>query len=179
MMAFIIGLAFGACLERSGLGSAKKLMGQFNLTDLAVFKVMFSAIITAMLGMFWLSRFGLVDVTRVYVPETFILPQLVGGVVFGAGFALAGLCPGTSCVAAASGRGDGLAVVLGMFAGVLGFGFVLPSIETFYSSTSRGALTLPTVLGMSQGGVVLLIVFAALVGFVVAEWLEQRPGTPT
>ena len=105
--AIVIGIAFGWTLERAGLGSARKLTGQFYFTDLTVFKVMFSAILVAMLGVFWLGRIGVLDLSRVYVPETFLLPQLVGGVVFGAGFVVAGLCPGTSCVAAATGRVDG------------------------------------------------------------------------
>src|SRR4051812_10108146 len=50
-----VGIAFGWCLERAGLGSAPKLMGQFTLRDMTVLKVMFSAILTAMLGLFWLS----------------------------------------------------------------------------------------------------------------------------
>ena len=109
VVALIIGVAFGWCLERSGMGSARKLMGQFYLTDLTVFKVMFTAIITAMLGIFWLGWIGVLDIARVYVPETYILPQLVGGIIFGVGFATAGLCPGTSCVSAVTGRGDGVA----------------------------------------------------------------------
>src|SRR3954469_22472983 len=83
--ALAIGAAFGWCLERAGMGSARKLAGQFYLTDLTVFKVMFSAIVTAMLGAFWLGRLCMLDLSRVYVPETFILPQIVGGLVFGAG----------------------------------------------------------------------------------------------
>ena len=153
-----IGVAFGACLERAGLGSARKLMGQFSLRDLAVFKVMFTAIVTAMLGLFWLSRLGVVDMNRVYLPETFIIPQLVGGVVFGVGFALAGLCPGTSCVAAATGRGDGLATVVGMFGGVLITGAMLPQFQQFFVSTARGGLTLPNALGLSDGSVIALVV---------------------
>jgi uncharacterized membrane protein YedE/YeeE len=168
-----IGIAFGACLERSGLGSARKLMGQFNLTDLTVFKVMFSAIVTAMLGAFLLSRVGVLDLSKVHLPETWLVPQLVGGVVFGIGFALAGLCPGTSCVAAATGRGDGLAVVIGMFAGVFATGLALPSLESFFRSTSRGGLTLPTLLGASEGVVVFVIVMIALAGFAVAERIER------
>src|SRR4051812_37854809 len=109
--ALLIGVAFGFVLERAGLGNARKLAGQFLLTDLTVFKVMFSAIVTAMLGTFWLSRAGLIDLAAIYVPDTFLPSQIVGGLVFGAGFAIAGLCPGTSCVSAASGRGDGVAVV--------------------------------------------------------------------
>ena len=99
--AVAIGVAFGAALERAGLGSARKLVGQFYGTDLTVFKVMFSAIVVAMLGAFWLGRLGVLDLARVDVPETWLVPQLVGGALFGAGMATAGLCPGTSCVAAA------------------------------------------------------------------------------
>ena len=50
VVAFVIGLGFGFFLERAGFGSARKLVAQFYLTDLAVFKVMFTAIVTAMLG---------------------------------------------------------------------------------------------------------------------------------
>src|SRR6202012_3495275 len=111
--ALALGAAFGWCLERAGMGSARKLSGQFYLTDLTVFKLMFSAIVTAMLGAFWLGRIGLLDLSRVYVPETYVVPQLIGGLLFGVGFAIGGLCPGTSCVAAATGRGDGLSVFVG------------------------------------------------------------------
>jgi len=172
--ALAIGVAFGWCLERSGLGSARKLVGQFYGTDLAVFKVMFSTIVTAMLGAFWLARLGVLDLGRVYVPETWLLPQLVGGLVFGAGFGVAGLCPGTSCVAAATGRGDGAAVMAGFFAGVLAMGLALPGIERFYLGTARGAFTLPSLLGVPHGVVVLGVVLVALAGFRGAGWIERR-----
>jgi hypothetical protein len=170
---FFIGVAFGACLERAGLGSARKLMGQFNLRDLAVFKVMFSAIVTAMLGLFWLSKLGVLDIGRVYLPETFLVPQLVGGAIFGVGFALAGLCPGTSCVAAATGRGDGLAAMIGMFVGVLAMGAALPAFQRFFTSTARGGFTIPSALGVSEGVVVLGIVAIAIAGFAIAPRIER------
>jgi hypothetical protein len=173
-VAFGVGLGFGWCLERAGLGSARKLMGQFQLTDLAVFKVMFSAIVTAMLGLFWLSRTGVVDLSRVYVPETFVAPQLVGGVLFGAGMALAGLCPGTSCVAAVTGRVDGVAVAGGFFSGVLLTGLALPAVERFYGSGARGGVTLDAVLGTSTGVMVLAVVALAMAGFAVADRIERR-----
>jgi uncharacterized membrane protein YedE/YeeE len=173
-VATLIGIAFGWTLERAGLGSAPKLAGQFYLTDLTVFKVMFSAIVTAMLGAFWLSRFGVLDLSQVYVPETFLLPQLAGGLLFGAGFVVAGLCPGTSCVAAATGRGDGAMVMLGMFSGVLVTGLAFDPLRRFYESTARGSLTLPELLHVPSGVVVGAIVAMALLGFQVAERLEKR-----
>jgi hypothetical protein len=176
--ALAIGVAFGWCLERAGMGSARKLSGQFYLTDLTVFKMMFSAIVTAMLGAFWLGRIGVLDLSRVYVPETFVAPQLVGGLVFGAGFAIGGLCPGTSCVAAATGRGDGLMLMAGMFSGVLLTGLAFKPLEHFYTSTSRGSLTLPQVLHLPYGVVVALVVCVAILGFRVAEAVEARFGDP-
>jgi len=173
-LAVVVGIAFGFTLERAGLGSARKLMGQFFLTDLTVFKVMFSAIVTAMLGTFWLSRLGVIDVTGLPIPETYLLPQLAGGALFGVGFALAGLCPGTSCVAAASGRGDGAAVVAGMFTGVLATGLAFPALLTFYESGARGAFTLPQLLNLPYGLVVFLVVLMALAGFAAAERIEKR-----
>ena len=173
-IALAIGIAFGWCLERSGMGSARKLAGQFYLTDMTVFKVMFTAIVTAMLGVFWLGWLGVLNISRVYVPETFILPQLIGGIIFGIGFAIGGLCPGTSCVSAVTGRIDGLMVVIGMFVGVFVTGFFFSFLERFYNSTARGQLTLPTALHLPYGVVVLVVVLFALGGFRLAELLEKR-----
>ncbi len=178
VVAVLLGMAFGWFLERGGMGNARKLAGQFYFTDLAVLKLMFSAILTAMLGLFWLSWAGLLDLSRVNVPETFIVPQLVGGVVFGIGFAVGGLCPGTSCVAAATGRQDGLALVGGMLTGVFVFGEAFPVVQRFADSTARGAWTLPEALGLSHGTVVGMIVAAALGAFAGAEWLERRAERP-
>ena len=125
---------------------------------------------------------GLLDLSRVYVPETYILPQAVGGLVFGVGFAAGGLCPGTSCVAAATGRKDGLTLMAGMLMGVFVFGEAFPAIEPFADATARGAWTLPQALGLSYGTVVGLVVAVALGAFAGAEWLErrvERPARPT
>jgi uncharacterized membrane protein YedE/YeeE len=172
--AVLIGLAFGWCLERAGMGSARKLTAQFYLRDLTVFRLMFSAIVTAMLGAFWLARVGILDLSRVYVPETFIFPQLVGGLVFGVGFAIGGLCPGTSCVAAVTGRLDGMLLVAGMFTGVLTTGLAFRPLAHFYEMTARGAFTLPQLFHVPYGVAVALVVGVALVGFHIAEKLEAR-----
>jgi uncharacterized protein len=169
MTAPVLGFGFGWCLERAGLGSARKLAGQFYLTDLTVFKVMFSALLTAMLGAFWLDRFGILDLQLVYLPETFVWPQLAGGALFGAGFLFAGLCPGTSCVAAASGRGDGLAVAGGMLLGVLLFNLSYSQLEGVYTSSALGRVTLSDLAGTSRGLLVGFVAGAALAAFAIVE----------
>ena len=117
---------------------------------------------------------AVLELSRVEVPGTWLAPQAVGGVVFGLGLAMAGLCPGTSCVAAASGRGDGLAVVLGMFSGVLVTGIAFSPLRGLYEATARGPLTLPVWLGVPYGAVVIAVVAIALAGFAVAERIERR-----
>ena len=78
-VAIAIGIAFGFALERAGLGSARRLPAQFRLTDLTAFKVMFTAILTAMLVVYFLGQLGVVDVARIRVPGTFLVPQAVVG----------------------------------------------------------------------------------------------------
>ncbi len=171
----LIGAAFGWALEQAGLADAPRLAGQFYGRDFTVLKVMFSAILTAMLGLFWLARLGVIDLAAIYVPDTYLMPQIAGGLIFGAGFVLSGLCPGTSCVAAATGRGDGLAVIVGVFAGVLAMGLAFPWIARFYNATALGGLTLPQWTHLPYGVVVAAVAVLALGVFAALEHLEKRP----
>ncbi|MBI3195664.1 MAG: YeeE/YedE family protein [Ignavibacteriae bacterium] len=173
-LAVVIGIGFGFFLEQAGFGSSVKLAQQFYLRDLTVFKVMFSAIITAMLGLFWLSWLGFIDLSLVRILPTYLVPQLVGGLLFGVGFVMGGYCPGTCCVAAVTGKMDGWIHLLGMISGIIVFGELFPLISDFYSSTPLGELTLQQVFNLSHGSVVLLIVLVALAGYYGAEKLEAR-----
>jgi uncharacterized membrane protein YedE/YeeE len=174
LWALAIGLAFGWFLERGGMGNARKLAAQFYNTDMAVFKILFSAVVTAMLGLFWLGRLGLVEVSLVYVPGTWVVPQLLGGLVFGVGFVMGGLCPGTSCVALSSGRKDGLAVLAGMLFGILVFGEAFPVLEGLYSATPVGTVTLSELAGIPYAAAVLVVAAVAVAMFRAAEWIESR-----
>jgi uncharacterized protein len=120
-IAVALGFGFGFCLERAGFGSARKLTAVFYLYDMAVVKVMFSAIVTAMTGIFLLSTAGLLDVGELYLEPTNLAAQALGGLVFGAGFIVGGYCPGTCVAAMATGRKDGYSFALGMLAGVLAY----------------------------------------------------------
>ena len=174
LLAVVIGIGFGFFLEQAGFGSSVKLAQQFYLRDLTVFKVMFTAIVTGMLGLFWLSWLGFVDLSLIRVLPTYLVPQLVGGLVFGIGFVMGGYCPGTCCVAAVTGRMDGWMHLTGMFAGIVLFGELFPVMGDWYSSTPMGEITLSQVFDLSHGTMVLLIVLAALAGFYGAERLEGR-----
>ena len=176
IIAFFIGIGFGFFLERAGFGSARKLAAQFYFRDLSVLKVMFTAIITAMTGLYLLSRLGMVDLSLVYLVPTFLVPQIAGGLLLGVGFVIGGYCPGTSCVSAATGRIDGMVYLLGMIAGLLGFGEIYPLVVNFAHSTSMGQITLPKLLNLPYGLLVFAVVLMALGAFAAGEWAERKFG---
>ena len=177
IVALVIGIGFGFFLERGGLGSSTKLVAQFYFKDLTVFKVMFTAIITAMLGLYWLSRFGFLDLTLVYVNPTYILPQLLGGLIFGVGFVTGGLCPGTCLVSTSTGRIDGMFTLIGIFFGIFVFGETVSFFYDFLYSTSVGQITIPQLLNLPHAVLLLLIVMLAIAGFAGAEAVEKKYST--
>ena len=150
-LALLLGVGFGFCLERAGFGSARKLTAVFYLYDMAVVKVMFTAIVTAMVGLFALSAIGLLDVKELYLEPTNLAAQALGGLVFGAGFIVGGYCPGTSIAAIATGRKDGLLFALGMLVGVYAYAELTPGIDAWIKATAQGEMTLPSVTGLSMG----------------------------
>jgi hypothetical protein len=174
IFAFVIGIGFGFALERAGFGSAKKLVSQFYLNDMAVFKVMFTAIVTAMLGVTYLSWIGFLDLSLVYLVPTYLVPQLAGGFVLGIGFVIGGYCPGTALAATATGRFDGLFYGLGLYAGTLVFAEAYPLVKSFHSSTSLGQVTIPQYFNLPYGLVVFAVVLTAIGGFAGASWVEKK-----
>lgn len=174
VVAFIIGIGFGFALERGGFGNARILAAQFYFSNMRVLKVMFTAIITSMLGIYYLSVIGFMDLSLVYVGETYILPQVVGGLILGFGFIIGGYCPGTSVVSFATGRMDGFIFLVGVVSGIFVFGEMFPLLENFYYSTNLGKLTLPEYFNLPYGLVVFFVVLMALGAFAAAEWAEKK-----
>ena len=118
----LIGFAFGYVLENSGFNKSTLLASQFYFKDLRVFKVFFTAIVVAMLLIFGASAIGLLDYNLIWVNPTYLWSGIVGGLIMGVGFILGGFCPGTSLVAAATLKIDGILFVLGGLVGVFIFG---------------------------------------------------------
>jgi uncharacterized membrane protein YedE/YeeE len=176
LVAFVLGLGFGFALERAGFGSARKLAAQFYLYDMSVFKVMFTAIVTAMLGVTYLGWIGWLDLSLVYLVPTHIGPQVLGGLVLGVGFVVGGYCPGTSVAALATGRIDAVLYALGIFAGTFVYAEVYPWIKDFVNAGAMGQVTLPEIFDIPWGLVVFAVVVIAIVGFWGASWIERRAG---
>jgi len=174
IVAVVIGIGFGFFLERAGFGSARKLTAQFYFTDLAVFKVMFTAVLTAGLGVFYLGWAGLLDLSLLYVSPTYLLPQVIGGLLLGFGFVIGGYCPGTSMVAVATGKLDAMVFAAGIVAGIFAYGEVYPAITGFVYATDMGAVTLPELTHIPYGVLLFAVVLVAVAGFYGSEAWERR-----
>ncbi|MFO7808616.1 DUF6691 family protein [Guyparkeria sp.] len=174
--ALATGLLFGFVLEQAGFGSPCKLTAQFRLTDWSVFKVMFSAIIVAAIGILLLQVNNTFGAQGFYVAEMYLWGTVLGAVLIGAGFAIGGYCPGTSVVGLGSGRIDGLVFMLGMIIGVWAFAGVYDSdfIQAVVGGASMEVRTLPEWLGVSPWLVVAAMLLMLAGGFLAGRALEQR-----
>ena len=172
-LALLIGIAFGFVLEQAGFSSTRKLAGVFYGYDMVVLKVFFTAAITAMLGLLYLSLFGWIDLELVYVNPLYLWPTIVGGIIMGMGFIVGGFCPGTSVCAAAIGKIDAMVFVGGIFIGVFLFAELYPALESFYFSGNMGSPRVFESLGISMGIFALILSVVAALMFLAAEKVES------
>ena len=89
-VALVTGILFGFFLERAGFGSPRKLTAMFYLKDFAVLQVMFTAVVVAMVGLLILGGIGQIDLELLAIPDTYLWPQALGGLLLGIGFAVGG-----------------------------------------------------------------------------------------
>jgi rhodanese-related sulfurtransferase len=169
-----IGIGFGFILEQTGFGRASKLAGQFYFTDFSMFKMMFTTVITASVLIYGAAAFGLLDMRKVFVPGTYLIPIAIGAFILGIGFIIGGLCPGTSMAGIATLKIDAMVFLSGVFVGVFLFGETVPYFMGFWNTTNLGRLTLPDWLGISSGWIILAIVVVALLLFWAAEVYEKH-----
>jgi len=173
------GMLFGYVLENAGFASPRKLTAQFRFTDWSVFKVMFTAIIVAAVGLYAASAMGWLKPNGIYIPTAFFWATLSGGALVGAGMAVGGYCPGTSTVALASGRLDALFFMAGMVIGTGAFAGAFDAIEGFYfAGQGPQAQTLDHWIGIPTWIVLAVLIVAAVFGFVFGTRLERAHGGP-
>lgn len=178
LMAFLIGIGFGWILESSGFSSSRKLAGLFYGYDMVVLKVFFTAGITAMTGLLFMSLFGWIDLNLVYINPTYLTSAIIGGLIMGLGFIMGGFCPGTSMCAAAIGKIDAFVFIGGLFLGVLIFAEGYPLIENMYLANFKGYLKISEIINVSDGIMALLFIVMAVMVFWIAEWAEKKYKQP-
>jgi thiosulfate/3-mercaptopyruvate sulfurtransferase len=173
-LALLIGCGFGFALERAGFGSSRRLAGVFYFTDMSVVKVMFTALLTAMLGLSYLVGFGWIELDQIFLMPTIYGAQAVGGLLFGVGFVMGGWCPGTAASGCAAGRIDALVFLLGAIGGTILFNELFPMIRSLYTAGDQGVQMAYTTLGMSRNGFIFAFTLVAVAAFWLAEWAEKK-----
>lgn len=179
LVAVVIGAGFGFVLERAGFGRATKLAAQFYLTDMTVLKVMFGAIVTAALGSVIADGLGLIELRQLAslaTSWTYLWPMIAGGLLLGVGFIVAGYCPGTSVVSAASGNVDGMVTLVGVGLGCLLFAETAPMLGTFTQAGNLGHVFLYDLVPVPPAVVAAGVALAAVGAFVAADVAERRFG---
>ncbi|MFA9391476.1 MAG: YeeE/YedE thiosulfate transporter family protein [Prolixibacteraceae bacterium] len=174
LIAFIIGIGFGFALESSGFSSSRKLAGMFYGYDTTVLKVFFTAAIVGMLGLLFLSLFGWIDLSLIYINPTFMNSAIIGGAIMGAGFIIGGFCPGTAFCAVSIGKLDALAFIGGLVIGVLIFTEGYPLWESTYKANNMGTPTMHEILNIPRGLFALGLIIVAFGMFWIGEWAEKK-----
>lgn len=127
VIALFLGVFFGFSLNKAGLTKYNKIVNVFRFTDMAVLQFMMTALVVSMSGLYILRGLGLV--TFPAPPATYIVGNLVGGLLFGVGMALSGYCPGTCAAGAGEGKLDYIVPgLLGFLTGAVIFGMTYQQV---------------------------------------------------
>jgi uncharacterized membrane protein YedE/YeeE len=168
-MGLVTGILFGAFLQRGEALRFERQVGAMRLLDMTIVKFMLTTIVVGAVGIHLLLDLGMVK----FSPRSLSLGlQVIGGLLFGAGWAIIGYCPGTSVGALGEGRYHVLWPILGMLLGGIVFALLYPFIDAYIKPLgSFGSLSLPKLLGVNHW-----IVIAALAAgsFFLFRFFEKK-----
>ena len=160
-LGLVMGFIFGFLLQKGGVAKYDVIMGQLLLKDFTVIKIMLTAIVVGMIGIYLMKGMGLV---QLHPKPGSVGMTVVGGLIFGIGFALLGYCPGT--ISAAIGQGNLDALLGGLIGIIIGsgiFAHLYPKLEGFLKKGWFGEITFPEYLKVNPWIVIiplcLLIIF--------------------
>jgi hypothetical protein len=162
----VIGLGFGFLLQRGGVTRFDVVIGQLLLRDFTVVKIMLTAVATGMIGVHALRAAGWATLSK---KPGAVGSTVFGGLIFGAGFALLGYCPGTLLGAVGQGSLDALFGLAGMLAGTSIYAAAFPRLSRAVLKLGDfGQITLPELFRVGTWPVVVgVAAFIALVLMVV------------
>ena len=172
-LAIFFGLIFGFLLQKGGAAKYNVLLGVLLLEDFTVVKLMVSAIIVGMLGVFPLVALGK---AKLNLKPTKIGANIIGGLIFGVGFALMAYCPGTGAAALGQGNWDAIFGIIGLMAGSYIYAEISGALErTVKKWGDYGKITLPDVIHIPRA-VVVPVVAMFLVGvlFLLQKYTGAR-----
>ncbi|MHB8164306.1 MAG: YeeE/YedE thiosulfate transporter family protein [Methanoregula sp.] len=165
VLGLLFGICFGFLLQKGGVTSFDVIEGQLLLTDFTVLKLMLSAVIVGMAGFHLLKHLGLV---RLHAAEGSVGANVIGGLIFGVGFALLGYCPGTVAGAVGTGALDALfGGMIGLLIGAGIFAELYPRLRTRILVWGKfPAVTVPDFLHLNLW-VTVVLMEVLMIGFLL------------
>ncbi|HMP02904.1 MAG TPA: YeeE/YedE thiosulfate transporter family protein [Gemmatales bacterium] len=171
----LAGFLFGFLLQKGGVTRYEVIVNMFRLKDFTVLKIMLTAIVVGGLGVFFLHDQGL---AKLSVKPAWLLANVGGGLIFGVGMVLLGLCPGTAVAALGEGNRRAAFGVLGMLLGAWLQAESYGWCSGLVRQVDLGAATVHSLLGVSPWLPLGAIAAGALVLFLLIEaWERSRTGT--
>ena len=154
ILGLFFGFIFGFLLHKGGATKYDVIIGQLLLKDYTVLKIMLSAVVTGMIGIYIMKGLGWVSL---YPKHGSIGMNVIGALFFGIGFAVLGYCPGT--IAGAIGNGYLDALIGGLPGILIGSGLyamIYPKIRNnILKKGEYGSITLPEVLKVNEWFVII------------------------
>ena len=168
-LGLVTGVLFGFLLQKGRVLRFDKQIGAMLLKDMTIFKFMLSSILVGMVGILLLSNLEIITLS--HKPMN-VGAVLLGGALFGAGWAIMGFCPGTSLGALGEGRWHAVFAITGMVVGAAFYAELYPFLKsTVLAWKDFGKLGLPEALGVSQW----IIVPIFWVGIIILFfWFEKK-----
>ncbi len=167
-LGLVTGVVFGFFLQKGRVLRFDKQLGAMLLKDMTILKFMLSAILVGMVGVYWLSGSGVITLS--HKPMN-VGAVVVGGLLFGAGWAVMGFCPGTSIGAVGEGRWHAVFAIAGMVLGAGLYAELYPFVKTTVLAWKDfGKIGLPETLGISPW-VIIAIFWAAVLALF---WLFEK-----
>ena len=168
-LGLITGVIFGFLLQKGRVLRFDKQVGAMLLKDMTIIKFMLSAVIVGMIGILLLSHTGIITLSHKAMNLGGVL---LGGSLFGTGWAVMGFCPGTSVGALGEGRWHAVFAVLGMVTGAAIYAEMYPFFKsTILAWKDFGKIGLPEVIGISPWVIVPLFCVVMVALFI---WLEKK-----
>lgn len=146
VLGLLTGIVFGFLLQKGGVTAYGVILGQLLLHDFTVLRVMLTAVLIGMIGVYALKTAGLASL---HIRKGSVGATVVGGLIFGAGFAILGYCPGTAAGAVGAGALDAVAGMAGIAIGAGLFARLYPYLDrTILNRGAFSAETMPELLGI-------------------------------
>lgn len=170
LIGLAMGVVFGLALEKARVFEPGMIVGQMQMRNFIMLKVFLTAVATGAVVLAALHGLGLISLS---VKATFYWADIIGGLLLGAGIALAGACPGTVLAQLGVGYRDAIFTLLGGLAGAIAFSYMEPALTPVLLTGGPGKLTFMDITGLPYW--MLALGFAAVLVVVLFALERWRP----